>query len=261
MAAQYNCIIIDDEVNAIGLLSSQLSELYPNIAIEGKYTNWEDGLKALRSLNIDLVFLDISMAGKNGMDLLKLVPELESEVIFVTAYSEYALEAFKYFAAGYLLKPIDETEFISTVNNAILRIKNKKLATPTIEHESSIANKIGIPSMSGIDYVEKNDIVYLESIDGYTKVIMKQGEIISSYRIGRFSPLLDNKQFYRVHRSFIVNLHNIRRYTTNGEILMSNNKEIPVSKNNLEEFLNLFYTVSNTDKPKDGQDKNIGKSN
>jgi len=244
MTNKFTCIIVDDEYKAIELLKDSLKYLYPNIEITGTYTNWVAALEALRSHHCDIFFTDISMPGKNGMELLRLVPEIESEIIFITAHSDYALNAFKFSAAGYILKPIDDAELRLAVDKAIERIRYKKIATKSSASSYPVNPKIGIPNNKGIDYIDVNEIIYFETVNKYTKVVTKSYELLSSYNLGRFKELVEDKLFYQIHRSYIVNLNCVKRYESPGIVVMSNNKEIPVSKAIKEDFLKIFTTVT-----------------
>ncbi len=244
MNSSITCIIIDDEDYAIESLSDILKLLYNKINIIGTYTSWKDGLEALRTLKADILFLDISIAGKNGMDLLKLVPDIDSEVIFVTAFSEHALEAFNFLATGYIVKPIGEIELSKAVDKAIERISHKNHYITNQKPEQTLASKIGIPCSSGIDYLNINEILYFEGAAAYTNVVTLHTQILSSFPLGKYKEILERNTFYQVHRSYIVNLNHIRRYNSSGDIVMINDMKIPVSKNLREEFLHLFNMVS-----------------
>ncbi len=243
MNNEFTCIIIDDEEYAIGLLSESIRELYNNIKIIGAYSTWKDGLEAVRTIKADLLFLDISIGKKNGMDILKLAPPSESEVIFVTAYSEYALESFKFSPTGYIVKPVGVAELGIAVDKAIERIKNKRLAHHHLNAPKQLNSKIGIPSGRGITYFDVDDIIYLEAVNNYTKVVTKNSELVSSYNIGKYNDLLEGMRFYHVHRSYIVNLNYVARYEAIGTVIMTNKKEIPVARNSREDFLNLFNSL------------------
>lgn len=244
MLNTFSCIIIDDEEYAIGLLTESIKGLYNNIEIVGTYTSWKDGLDALRVIKADILFLDISIGGKNGMDILKLLPNNEMEIIFVTAYTEYALEAFKYSATGYIVKPIGDKELSIAVDKAIERIKNKKSARHNISAPVQLANsKIGVPNGKGVNYYDYNEIIYLEAVTNYTKVVTKSGEILSSNNIGKFNYLMDGLPFCNVHRSYIINLNCVARYEAPGIIIMSNKVEIPLSRGAREDFLNRFNSI------------------
>ncbi|RYD57587.1 MAG: response regulator transcription factor [Sphingobacteriales bacterium] len=246
MKETYTCILIDDEPNAIGLLDASLKELFSEIEVKATCTDWASAMKTLRSTPFDIVFLDISMPGKNGIDLLKLMPTLESEVIFVTAHHEYAIEAFKLSACGYILKPIEDAELVQAVNKAIEHVNNKRLAQQ-LKNGAAAASPsiIGIPNNKGVDYVKAEDIFYFEAVNKCTKVVSRHAEILSSYNIGRFKEAVEGLGFFQVHRSFIVNMHHIRRYVSSGDIVMDNSKEIPVSRYAKDEFLKQFSIVSN----------------
>ncbi len=246
MKNNFTCIIVDDEPKAIGLLSECLKSLYNNIEIIGSYTSWTEALPALRTQECDILFLDVSMPGKTGMELLGLVHGADYEIIFVTAHSEFALNAFKFSPSGYVLKPVDDKELTIAVDKAIERIQYKRLA----KHGSKPAaggTKIGIPNNTGVDYVNINDIIYVEAVNSCTKVVTKNGEIISSYSLNRFWVILEKHSFYQVQRSYIANLDCIRKYMIRGSIIMVNGDELPVSKNVREDFLLKFDKVSKSD--------------
>jgi len=239
------CIIIDDEPKAIDVLNERLTALFPNISIIGTYTDWKKGLEALRTTSVDLVFLDVSMPEKTGVDFLKLFPSLPFQVIFVTAHSEFAMEAIKFSATGYVLKPIDDFELSFAVNKAIEKIKpvkNLQAAQPAINNK----RKIGVPNIKGIDYLNIDDILYFESVNKYTKVVTKEYSIMSSYNLGEFKKIIDESVFFQVHRSYIVNLNHIMRYETSGSIIMEDNMQIPVSKSVRNDFIGLFNKISRT---------------
>lgn len=248
MSEKIKCIIIDDEPKAIELLSASILELYPDMEITNTFTTWTTAINALRNVDFDILFTDISMPGKNGMDILRLVPEIKFEIIFITAHAEYALDAFKFPVAGYVLKPVEDEELISAIDKAIDRVRTKKMARDNRfsaeQKRPSLEIKIGIPNNKGIDYVNIRDIIYFETFNKCTRVVTNDQELISSYNIGKFKEMLDDQSFYQVHRSFIVNLNFVRRYESAGYAIMSNDKEVPVSKNEKEDFLKFFTTVT-----------------
>lgn len=240
MLNNFTCIIVDDEQDAIELLTDRIGRLYKNITITGTYLNWEEALEALREQKSDLVLLDISMPGKNAIELLKLVPGLESEIIFVTAHEEYALDAFAFSASGYLLKPVDDADLFAALNKAIGRVQNKKLAKQSTNSSPHFTDKIGISNNHGIDYITIKDILYLESTNKCTKIVTAKSEFVSSLNLGKFQHLVDSHSFFQVHRSYIINLNYILRYETSGLVIMNNKKEIPVSRNVKNDFLKMF---------------------
>lgn len=240
MNSNYTCVIVDDEQDAIDLLSYRMALLFDNITIADAFTNWEDAFKAMRKNKYDMLFLDVSMPGKSGFDLLKLLPDLESEIIFVTAHDNYALNAFSFAATGYVLKPIDDTKLSAAINKSIERINHKTLASQSKTTPAKTNDKIGIPKNHGIDYISITDILYLESVNKCTQIITATSKYTSSANIGTFRYLVDNHPFFQVHRSYIVNLNCILRYQSSGTVIMQDKKEIPVSRNTKQDFLKLF---------------------
>lgn len=241
MTEKYSCIIVDDEPKAIKLLASKLNTLYSNLDIKNTYTSWAEALEALRQNDFDILFLDISMPQKNGMSLLKLVPELEAEIIFVTAHSDHALNAFNFSPSGYVLKPIKDSMLVKAIDKAMERVSDKKLSKRndvTTASTLKAKHKLNIPNNKGADFVDIEDIIYFESIQKYTKVITLDGTFLSSYNIGKFKELVSDYPFYQVHRSYLINLNYIKRYESSGLVIMSDNAEIPVAKINRAEFLN-----------------------
>lgn len=240
MPDKISCIIIDDEPKMVELLSDTMSDLYPEIEILGKYTNWKTALAGIKSTLADILFLDISMPGKTGFDLLELLPAVDAEVIFVTAHTEFAVDAFSFDVCGYVLKPISDKMLVKAVDRAIARITTKRRAAESSENKNL---KIGIPDDNGIRYVNINDIIYCETYNRYTKVVTTDVVIISSYNIGKYHETLTHDFFYQIHRSFIVNLNHVKRYDATGVVIMDNETEIPISRKHKEEFLQLFNRV------------------
>jgi two-component system LytT family response regulator len=243
MNQQISCIIIDDEPHAITLLSAILAEIFPRLEITTTCTEWKTGLAALRDKHYDIAFLDISMPGKNGIDLVKLLPSLQSEVIFTTAHPEYALEAFSVFAAAYLLKPINEFDLSAAVDRALSNIRSKKADRP---YNASLpaSDIIAIPTSKGVEYVSKTEVLYLESLNKCTNIVARDRKVLSSYNIGKFKNLLPFPPFYAVHRSYIVNVFAVRQYLFSGALIMADQAEIPVARDVREDFLSRFPTVN-----------------
>lgn len=246
---KFSCAIVDDEPIAIEMLKQSLAILNKNIEVKDTYTSWAKALEGMRSTTYDLLFMDISVQDKNGMDLLRFIPDLQSEVIFITAHPGYALSAFKFSTSGYILKPIDDLELANALDRAINRIIFKKTAK---EYQSKpfLNNKIGIPDGKSINYISIDDIICFEAVNSYTRIITSTGEIVSAYNIGKFKDMLVSPVFYQVHRSFIINLNRVSKYEMAGMVMMDNNKEIPVSKNAKDHLLGLFSRIKADQKNK-----------
>lgn len=208
-----------------------------------------DALKQLETLDIDLLLLDIEMPNGSGFELLEnLGPDLDFKVIFITAYHEYALKAFKFSAVDYLLKPINPEELSAAIQK-VAKGESKdapesiKMLMETMEHRGEQFNKIALPSMEGLQFVNLDDIAYCESQDNYTKFFLRNGErIMVSKTIKYFEEVLDQHGFFRVHRSNIINLKYIDRYVKGegGYVVLDQGARIPVSRRRKEAFLQLF---------------------
>lgn len=239
------CIIVDDEPKAASLLKSNLETLFDELDIIEMIHHWSDALRVLRKTDIDILFLDISMPGKSGLDLLDLIPELSCEIIFTTAYSEHAIKAFKYSTSGYLVKPIDEIELSNTVNKTLKRVTQKKQIQSL--NKRSKQEQLAIAHQQGTDIVDLEDVVFLEAINNCTKIYTTTGEYTSSYPIGKYKQVFENSHFYQVHRSFIVNLKQIKSYSREGILTLRNGREIPLARNQKDAFLDNFLKVGRTE--------------
>jgi two-component system, LytTR family, response regulator len=220
-------ILVDDEDNALSILEIKLKKFFPQIEIVGKYNNPTIAIDVINAEQPDLLFLDVKMPNYSGFELLDHIWTPGFELIFVTAYGEYALEAIKQCAIGYVMKPIDDDSFKSAVLNALNKIQSKD------KIPSSKPSKITIPFSNGFMVKEIQSIVRCEGFGGYTKIHMTSGEIItSSYSIGLFNSLLCIHGFMMVHKSHLINTNCITVYYNDGMVELSNKDKIPVSKSN-----------------------------
>ena len=244
MKAEFTCVIIDEDIAFAKLFSEKITALYGNIAVTGTAPTWPAALSLVRDEALDIVFLESVLQQRSSIDLLRMVPNLQAEAIFVTHNSEYAIQAFNAQAAGYILKPVDDNILVKTVDRALKLIHNRRIAASVNSAiKTPVNTRIGIPNNRGLEYLDINNIVYFEATSRYTKVVEKDKELLSSYNIGKFKQLVADHPFHQVHRSFIVNLNCIRRYDVSGVITMTNGKEIPVSKGLREDFLKVFDRV------------------
>lgn len=224
----YTCIMIDDEPKALKLLELALDQLFPNIKVIGKYTDWKDGLQAIRDTDFDILFIDISMPEKTGFEMLSLVSWVDFEVIFITAFSEFALKAFDVGASGYILKPLEEDSLIKVVDRTLNRIKGKKGHANDVNH----FGLVGVHHNKGIDYIEAKDIIYFEAQKRCTKIVTTTYSSVASNNLGFYKDIAAPYDFFlQIHRSFIVNLFYVSKYINDGTVLLKNNNALPVSKN------------------------------
>jgi two-component system, LytTR family, response regulator len=195
-----------------------------------------------------LVFLDIEMPHLSGFDFLKKLEPVNFEVIFVTAYSNYAIQAFEYNATGYITKPINSEKLVAAVNTAAKRIEDKNINKnlfSLLEQNSRQAtpDKIPLSTSNGLVFVKLTDIMYCESSGNYTSFYLSDDKkIMVSRQLGEYEKLLPEVNFIRIHDKYIINLTYIKEYIkgSGGEVILENDKEIPVATRRKEEFLARF---------------------
>lgn len=241
-------IIIDDEVTNIQLLKTMLEQTCPFVEIIAAESDARKAVSVLETLRPRLVFLDVEMPHLNGFDILKKLESLEFEVIFVTAYSQYAIEAFEHHAAGYITKPINAQKLTAAVQAAIKRIEEKTLNKTLFDlldqnNRFGLPNKIPLSTSHGLIFVKLTDIIYCESSGNYTHFFLQNGKKnIVSRQLGEYEKLLPEASFIRIHDKYIINLAYIKEYKkgSGGEVLLENGRELPVSSRRKEDFLARF---------------------
>lgn len=230
------CCIVDDERMASELLYDLVQKLYPEIEIVGVCNTWTKALTVLRNNDVDILFMDISMPEKSGIDVLSMLPTIEAEVIFVTAYTEFAYSAFKFQPAGYVVKPVEDGELKVAVEKALKRIYAKK----GYETKTELDNRIGIPNVKGVEYKNISDIIYLEAQNSSTKIITKTETVFSAYPLAKYKQQLETYPFFQISRSYLVNLNCIVKYLHTGNVVTTNGHELAVSKSSKDELLALL---------------------
>jgi two-component system, LytTR family, response regulator len=255
-------IIIDDSQNSIDALQLKLSRHCPTIKVVYTCTEPAEAINAISFYRPDLLFLDIEMPLLNGFSLLKEVPDLQCEIIFVTAYNQYAIEAIRSNAFDYLLKPVDVTQLKNSIENLERKIAAKLTADETDERptlhqlrillqsvEASARNfsVLSLPSADGIELVQPDDIAWLESISNYTRFHFTDGkEKTSSKTLGEYEELLRAKNFIRIHRSYVINLKYLLKYHRGdgGFVELKDGTRLEVSIRKKQELLNKLKDLS-----------------
>lgn len=229
--------IIDDEIHAIQTLSYDLNEIFGDeIEIVFSSNNPVEGLKSIRKQKPDLVFLDMDMPRLSGLDVLHLIDDLNIEVIITSAHEEYAIKSVGTNAKAYLLKPVQPDSLKNIVETVI---KN----TDTYQGIILNSGKISIPVFDGFEILEFNEIIYCKSDNNYSEIILRNDrKIIASKTLKYFEETLPTNIFARVHKSYLVNINHIKKYfkRDGGEIMVTNNRVIPVSRNQRDEILKLI---------------------
>jgi len=246
------CVIIDDELNNIENLGILLRNYCPDTEVLATATNVDDGKYIIRNYKPDLVFLDIQMPGKNGFDLLRELDEFDFEVIFVTAYNEFAIHAMKFSAVDYLLKPVNISELQSAVTRANkrldLKLQNNKLENLINllqKQQNKSEHRIGLTTLKETRFVKTNEITRCESSNNYSTFYLNNGEqLLVSKPIYEYEQLLNGYGFIRCHQSHIINRIFVKSWVKElgGYILMHDGKEIPISRNK-KELLKDFLQV------------------
>lgn len=229
-------VIVDDEPNAVELLSLRLAENCPNVDIVAKCTSSSQAIESINRLKPNLVFLDIEMPNLNGFQILGAIEEINFAIIFVTAYDQFAVRAFRYNALDYLLKPLDTEELVQSV---------AKVQKKNVVNQSSLQNlqqqylspflpeRIALPYQNGVIFAPIKDILYCESDNNYTRFFLINGQqhiVLKPLR--EIQELLEERDFIRIHRQFLVNINYIKKFVR-GEgnyVIMDDEKSIPVAR-------------------------------
>jgi two-component system LytT family response regulator len=239
-------VLIDDESNALDVLEWQLKNYCPQVSIVGKCSNVAEGIETIKATNPQLLFLDIEMPVQNGFNLLEAFEQPSFDIIFTTAYNQYAIKAFKFSAFDYLLKPIDSED----LKTAVQRYEGKKdvsvkdqLKILAAQLQQKNLNRIAIPSSDGLQMLKPEQIIRCESVSNYTKIYLTDNQKITVAKtLKELEDILASYQFYRIHNSHMVNLVHVQRYVRNdgGYVLMTDGAHITIARNRKSGFLEQF---------------------
>lgn len=242
-------VIIDDEAPGSDYLNTLLTEFCPQVAVEAIADSIESGIKMITEHRPELVFLDIKLPGGTGFDILKAVSAIDFDVIFTTAHDNFAIKAFRFSALDYLLKPIDAEDLLA----AIEKLEQKK--RPLEEQKRRFQffmdqwmsqdqfQRITLPVADGFTICEIPEIIRCESDGSYTRIFFKNDPTLLISRVLKeMEDLLEGSQFFRIHRSHLVNLREVIRYkkSDGGLVVMSDGEEILISRRKKDEFLHRF---------------------
>ncbi|SFT13613.1 LytR/AlgR family response regulator transcription factor [Sphingobacterium wenxiniae] len=226
-------VILDDEVKGSSLLQHKLKPFSSLISVEKVYNDPQKALREIASVKPDVLFLDVEMPILNGFQFLEKLGYFDFEVIFVTAYNMYTLDALRADALDYLLKPVDPEELECAVNKLYKRIEAKR-NRHTVEplRAPNTSDRLALPTGEGIYFVKKEDIIKVEAMSNYSVFKLKNAmKIIVSKTLKEFETVLEAGNFLRVNRSVIVNLDYIVRYKKGegGTLELVDGSEIEVS--------------------------------
>lgn len=249
-----NVLIIDDESKARSLLTTIIKEYVTNVSQLYEASNLLDGIEILKQESIQVVFLDIEMPNHSGLQLFEFIniEEVEFEIIFTTAYSEYAIQAFEFSAIDYLLKPLRPNKVVTSMEKAKKALEQNQVQQRLTELKNALAsekfNKLALPVEDGIRFIKIEDIYFCEADAMYTNFYLKGNEkILISKPLKYFTDLLENKAlFYKTHRSYLVNLQYLQKIVKKeGTYLeLEDNHRVPVSKEKKEHLFELINTLN-----------------
>jgi len=252
MEATIRTVIVEDEQKSLLTLITLLERYCPDIKVIGTGNYVEAGIRVIRELKPELVFLDIAMPDGDAFDLLNRIGKVEFEIIFITAYNEYALKAFEFSALHYLLKPVNYTELQGAVNRYLKLRSSSNIQTRLDILNNSLRNhfdKISLPSNEGLVIVEIQEIVRFEAAGNYSTVFFSKGvSMIVTKSLNQFEEILTGLNFIRIHNTHLINLRYVKKYHRGqgGTVTMNNGTEITVSRTRKNEFLKGLKTLSLT---------------
>jgi two-component system LytT family response regulator len=233
-------LLVDDEPRGVASLQKLLELNCPEVAVVATCNSAEEAGNAIIQWQPQLVFLDIAMPGKTGLDLLKDLEEINFEIIFVTAHNNYMTQALHFSAVDYILKPVEDDLLVEAVKRAGKRIEKNSGGQPidTLLHNlghktGSQKMKLCIPSLKGFQVIGIQDIIYCEASGNYTNFHFTDHPLIcASKPIHEYETLLADSNFVRIHKSFLVNLEHIKEYIRGegGSVILSNTHEVEVSR-------------------------------
>jgi len=243
MAERIKTILVDDQPDNLTLLENQIAKTSANIEIIDEAMSVQEAVTKINNLEPDLVFLDIKLPDGKGFDVINQVENDNFQVIFVTAYEEYAIKAFEFSALHYLLKPVSLDE----LQKALERFESSRRdenfenqLTTLTENLNSQNKKIILPASDGLSIIELDDIVHLESSNNYTSFYLNNGErIMVSKPISTYERLLSDLYFARIHNKHIINLKYVKKYVRGrgGYVVLTDNSHVDVSEGRKKGFL------------------------
>lgn len=242
-------IIIDDEVDGREALKLSIEKYCPEIIIKGMFGTPEQGIKAIKHIKPALVFLDVQMPEMSGFDVLQKLSPVTFQVIFVSAYDQYAIKAIKFSALDYLLKPVDVDDLMHAIKKVKEGLHNKnnswqyQSVLNNIQLKSGKIEKLAVPSVEGIDFFNTDDIIYCKADGSYTTLFLKDkpGKLVSK-NLKDFENLLIHSGFCRVHHSYLINLKHVQKYVKGegGYVILSSGHHVDISRRKKDEFLALL---------------------
>ena len=242
-------LIVEDEQQNIDLLVHFIKSYCPQLEVIASVMTLDDAIVEVNNTNPDLIFLDIMLGESNGFELLDILSEKSLNVIFVTAYNQFAIRAFQYSALDYLLKPLDIDALVKAVERAVQNIEMRQLANSyvslkeNLKSETNLDSKLTVQMQDSVEVIKFSSIVHISADGKYSTFTLSNGKrIVSSRNIGEYEKILPENTFYRVHHTYIIGLNHLSKIDKKlaTHCIMSNGDEIPISRRKKLMFSSLL---------------------
>ena len=239
-----NIFLLDDEKNARETVKAYLSRSSISVSSLQEAASIKESLEVLASFKPDLAFLDINLQDGTSFDLLSQLDTIDFKIIFISAYDEYAVKAFKFNALDYILKPINPMEFNASLDR--IQAQENPLSSQIQQLHETLSskefNKLVLRDSQSIHFVDVEDIIQCKSENNYTVFDLKEDQIVISKTLGDYEEILKGKGFFRAHRSHLINMRQISKYDKRegGFIKMNNGENVPLARNRKEIFMQLI---------------------
>lgn len=245
-------VIVEDERNSREALKKLLLEYCNDVVLVGEASNVAEGIAEIKTMHPDLIFLDIELQTGSGFDVLEGLEDYNFDIIFTTAFEQYAIKAIKFSSLDYLLKPIDIEELKIAVAKATKQHRNRaykeqlEVLIQNIKQQNYKLHKLCLATSDYVEFVDVSNIIYCEANGAYTNFFLTNGKkLLVSKHLKEYENLLKEHHFYRVHNSYLINLYQVKKYvkTDGGYIIMNNDEIVSISRTKKEKFLWLMSNL------------------
>jgi len=235
-------IIVDDEAKSRKTLITSINKYTPEVEVVADAASVVEALKKIKEFRPDILFLDVQLPDGSGFDILELLPNLNFKIIFISAYDKYAIDAFKFSAIDYLLKPVEPELLIKAIEKSAKedRLESLEGKLNVLLSNRKQVEKIALPSTNGLELVKVKDIVYCQADSNYTVFHLNDGQqIMVSRSLKEYDDILSPLGFYRIHQSYLIKLSYVKKYIKGegGSVILENGKELDVSRRRKEGFI------------------------
>jgi two-component system, LytTR family, response regulator len=246
-------ILIDDEKNSRESLRKKIATHCPDISVLAECANGQEGLSAIQQYKPDIIFLDIEMPHMNGFTMLQQLSERNFEIIFTTAFNQYAINAIRYSALDYLVKPVEVTELVQAVDRARQQqhrndtSQQLEILAGYLSQQQKGPEKIAVSVSTGLEIIKVPDIIYLEATGNYTHIHMRDEKpLLASRTLKDFEDILPPSHFCRIHNAILVNVSYVKKYNRgdNGQVILSNGVLLDVARRRKDELLQLIQRLA-----------------